>query len=190
ATLDSVNYHDETRSLTKSSNFNNNKKNKKRRKRRPRYHQRTGRDSDSGASMQSSVHEQLREYRAKKEAERKRQLLSGLLPLARASRWSRLCTRLYLLLPERVRAHRLVAMGWPVRLGVFLLLWLYFVYIEWGAVFFICGLLYLLVSSMRGDSQRRSGPSAYSVFNRNCERLDGTFTAAEEFDRSLRSGFS
>ncbi|PAA56198.1 hypothetical protein BOX15_Mlig028726g1 [Macrostomum lignano] len=160
--------------------------------------------------MQSSVHEQLREYRAKKEAERKRQLLSGLLPFAGSgssasadqqgvacaadearapSRWSRLCTRLYLLLPERVRAHRLVAMGWPVRLGVFLLLWLYFVYIEWGAVFFICGLLYLLVSSMRGDSQRRSGPSAYSVFNRNCERLDGTFTA-EEFDRSLRSGFS
>ena len=33
-----------------------------------------------------------------------------------------------------------------------------------------------------------NAPSAYSVFNDNCERLDGTFTA-EQFEKQMRHGF-
>ena len=43
--------------------------------------------------------------------------------------------------------------------------------------------------SMSTSHERRDGEnmSAYSVFNPNCERLTGTFTA-EDFDRNMRRG--
>jgi len=39
-----------------------------------------------------------------------------------------------------------------------------------------------------GTRPREPGvPSAYSVFNRDCQRIDGTFTA-EQFEKELRHG--
>jgi len=66
-------------------------------------------------------------------------------------------------------------------------LWMFFVKIECGAVYFVISLILILYFSMK-DSERGDGElSAYSVFNKNFERLDGTFTA-EQFDNQIRRG--
>lgn len=71
------------------------------------------------------------------------------------------------------------------------ILWLvtyfYSIHIEFGAVYFcICALLFIYFNTRTG---KRSNDeiSAYSVFNRNCERIDGTFSA-EDFEKQLRKG--
>ncbi|CAH1392728.1 unnamed protein product [Nezara viridula] len=80
-----------------------------------------------------------------------------------------------------------------VTLKTFLLfiLWLvtyfYSIHIEFGAVYFcICALLFIYFNTRTGK-RPRDEISAYSVFNRNCERIDGTFSA-EEFEKQLRKG--
>ena len=70
--------------------------------------------------------------------------------------------------------------------------WAGFIRAEFGAVFLVVSLIVLLVVNTRTGSAPkgpggRGQPSAYSVFNPNCERLDGTFTA-EQFERELRYG--
>ena len=67
------------------------------------------------------------------------------------------------------------------------LVWGFFIEVGFGAVFFITSLLYLLVTSLRGSRRRPWEPSAYSVFNRNCEAIEGTLSA-EQFERELRYG--
>eukprot|EP00794_Sanderia_malayensis_P006212 gene6212-6927_t len=70
------------------------------------------------------------------------------------------------------------------------LLWIclqgFFIQIEFGAVYFVASLAYFMYISMRSGSGR-PGPSAYSVFNKDCERIHGTFTA-EQFESQLRHG--
>jgi len=67
--------------------------------------------------------------------------------------------------------------------------WAVFIHLEFGAVYFIISLMCFVYfttsnqSAVGGDK----GPSAYSVFNVNCERLDGTFTT-EQFEKELRFG--
>eukprot|EP00088_Acartia_fossae_P004851 TRINITY_DN12094_c0_g1_i9.p1 TRINITY_DN12094_c0_g1~~TRINITY_DN12094_c0_g1_i9.p1 ORF type:complete len:173 (-),score=28.26 TRINITY_DN12094_c0_g1_i9:136-654(-) len=68
-----------------------------------------------------------------------------------------------------------------------LLLWLVlqaiFVELEFGAVFFIISGFYLMFTNM---GRRRQGEaSAYSVFNPNCESIDGTLTA-QQFENEIR----
>ena len=71
------------------------------------------------------------------------------------------------------------------------LLWIclfaFFVQIEFGSVFFIISMLYIVYNSMTTGSRRKNELSAYSVFNRDCERLDGTLTA-EQFESELKYG--
>ena len=67
------------------------------------------------------------------------------------------------------------------------LLWGFFIEVGFGAVFFITSLLYMLVASLRGSRRKPWEPSAYSVFNRNFEAIDGTLSA-EQFERELRYG--
>ena len=62
----------------------------------------------------------------------------------------------------------------------------FFVQVGFGAVYFIISLFYLMYTSMTSKS-RRGVPSAYSVFNKDCERINGTFTA-EQFESQLRTG--
>jgi hypothetical protein len=72
------------------------------------------------------------------------------------------------------------------------LLWLtlliIFIRLEFGIVYFIISLLYLMWSTM-DCRRRRNELSAYSVFNPNCEKIQGTFSA-EDYDRQLRGGGS
>ena len=72
------------------------------------------------------------------------------------------------------------------------LLWVcllgFFIQIGFATVYLIISASYLMYASMTSRS-RRTGPSAYSVFNEGCERIDGTFTA-EQFEHNLRHGIT
>ena len=67
------------------------------------------------------------------------------------------------------------------------ILWGLFIELGFGAVYFILSISVILYKNMRSGSRASSEPSAYSVFNPNCERIDGTFTA-EQFEKELRFG--
>ena len=79
------------------------------------------------------------------------------------------------------------------RLRIFLriVLWCccfgFFVQVGFGSVFFVLSLFYFMYKSMRSDTRRPWEPSAYSVFNENCEAIDGTLTG-EQFDKELKFG--
>ncbi|VDM99585.1 unnamed protein product [Thelazia callipaeda] len=59
---------------------------------------------------------------------------------------------------------------------------IFFIYIEFGLVFFIFSLFVILFINM--EKRKPGDLSAYSVFNPRCERLLGTMTA-EHFERDL-----
>ncbi|CAF3355614.1 unnamed protein product [Rotaria socialis] len=71
---------------------------------------------------------------------------------------------------------------------VWLTLLLIFIRLEFGAIYFIISLLYVMWSSL-GRRRERNQLSAYSVFNPNFEKIQGTFSA-EDYDRQLRRGGS
>ena len=66
-------------------------------------------------------------------------------------------------------------------------LWGFFIEVGFGAVFLITSLLYFIITSLRGSRRKPWEPSAYSVFNRNFEAIEGTLSA-EQFERELRYG--
>lgn len=70
---------------------------------------------------------------------------------------------------------------------LWLLLWRFFIEVQFGAVFFVTSALFLLYWSLRGSRRKPWEPSAYSVFNKDCEAIEGTLTA-EQFERELRYG--
>ena len=74
-----------------------------------------------------------------------------------------------------------------LKVVLWLVLWGLFINLEFGAVYFIISLLVIMYFSMKSGSRKPGEASAYSVFNPNCERLDGTFTM-EQFERELRYG--
>lgn len=71
------------------------------------------------------------------------------------------------------------------------ILWLallgFFIVVQFVAVFVVLTLFYVMYANMRSDEKKPGEPSAYSVFNPNCERIDGSLTA-EQFERELRFG--
>ncbi|XP_068239412.1 uncharacterized protein Saysd1 isoform X2 [Palaemon carinicauda] len=73
-------------------------------------------------------------------------------------------------------------------LGLKFVMWLLlckiFIVLEFGAVFFIFSAFVFIWYNMRSGPKRKGEISAYSVFNPNCETIDGTFTA-EQFEREL-----
>ncbi|XP_064599673.1 SAYSvFN domain-containing protein 1-like [Liolophura sinensis] len=74
-----------------------------------------------------------------------------------------------------------------LKILLWVILWALFVEIGFGAVFFIVSSLIIIYRTMNSGSRDRSQLSAYSVFNPNFERLEGTFTA-EQFEKELRYG--
>ncbi|XP_045170178.2 SAYSvFN domain-containing protein 1-like [Mercenaria mercenaria] len=78
-----------------------------------------------------------------------------------------------------------------IPLGLKVLLWLclwkFFIEVGFGAVYFVVSCSYLMYKNTRTEPRQRGQLSAYSVFNPNQERLDGTFTA-EQFEKELRLG--
>lgn len=70
---------------------------------------------------------------------------------------------------------------------LWLLLWGFFIEVQFGTVFFVCSALFFLFWSLRGSRRKPWEPSAYSVFNDDCKAIEGTLTA-EQFERELRYG--
>jgi hypothetical protein len=55
----------------------------------------------------------------------------------------------------------------------------------WGAVFFCLSVLLLIWKSLADSRRKKQGaPSAYSVFNPNCEAIEGTLDA-EQLQRQM-----
>ncbi len=73
-----------------------------------------------------------------------------------------------------------------LQFGLWLALLALFVELQFGSVFVVFSLFYVLYANLRNSGPRRPGEkSAYSVFNPNCERLLGQ-TTAEQFDNEIR----
>lgn len=68
-----------------------------------------------------------------------------------------------------------------------IVLWGFFIQIEFGTVFFIISMFYWVYASMQAGTRKPWEPSAYSVFNENCEAIEGTLNA-EQFERELKYG--
>ncbi|XP_015516899.1 SAYSvFN domain-containing protein 1 [Neodiprion pinetum] len=60
---------------------------------------------------------------------------------------------------------------------------------EFGAVYFIVSSLVLIWKNTRSGPKKKGEISAYSVFNPNCQAIDGTLNA-EQFEREIRYGAS
>lgn len=67
------------------------------------------------------------------------------------------------------------------------ILWGLFIELEFGAVYFVISSLYIIYANTRTGPKADGSLSAYSVFNPNYERLEGTFTS-EQFEKELRYG--
>jgi len=82
-------------------------------------------------------------------------------------------------------------LSWKLKL-VYFALWIavyyYFIYIEFGAIYFILSMLVGVWLNTRTGEKLEGEVSAYSVFNPNCEPIDGTLNA-EQFEKEIRSGF-
>lgn len=79
------------------------------------------------------------------------------------------------------------ALDWAVlvlKILMWLLLQKVFILLEFGAVFFIASAFLFIWYNLRNEPKKKGEASAYSVFNPNCEAIDGTFTA-EQFEREL-----
>uniref|UniRef100_A0A0P4W6K8 SAYSvFN domain-containing protein n=1 Tax=Scylla olivacea TaxID=85551 RepID=A0A0P4W6K8_SCYOL len=71
-----------------------------------------------------------------------------------------------------------------LKILMWLLLQKVFILLEFGAVFFIASAFLFIWYNLRNEPKKKGEASAYSVFNPNCEAIDGTFTA-EQFEREL-----
>ena len=67
---------------------------------------------------------------------------------------------------------------WAVLFGIF-------IEMQFGTVFFVLSIFYFIYLSLRYSRRNAWEPSAYSVYNKNCEAIQGSLTA-EQFDRELR----
>jgi len=74
---------------------------------------------------------------------------------------------------------------------LYFLLWatLYVIALEYefGAVYFVLSALVFICLNTRSGPKQRGEPSAYSVFNPNCEAIEGTLDASQ-FEKEIRYG--
>lgn len=66
-----------------------------------------------------------------------------------------------------------------LKLLLWVLLWAIFIELQFGAVFFAISALLFIYWNTRTNKTNSTTLSAYSVFNPNCERLQGTLTAEQ-----------
>ncbi|OWF56423.1 SAYSvFN domain-containing protein 1-like [Mizuhopecten yessoensis] len=82
---------------------------------------------------------------------------------------------------------KLAIMVFGLKCLLWLALWGLFVEMQFGAIFVLLSAFIFLYKSLSNRKRKKNQLSAYSVFNPNCERLDGTLTA-EQFEQELRYG--
>lgn len=81
----------------------------------------------------------------------------------------------------------LYTVSFLMKFALWFSLWMFFLKIEFGAVYFVVSLTLILYYSMKHNQRKDDEPSAYSVFNKNFEKLEGTFTA-EQFENQMIYG--
>ena len=74
-----------------------------------------------------------------------------------------------------------------LKVFLWLVLWGLAIEFGFGAIYFILGSLVVIYKNTRSSPKKKDELSAYSVFNPNCQRLDGTLTA-EQFESEIRYG--
>lgn len=67
---------------------------------------------------------------------------------------------------------------------LWLIVWKIFIELQFGAVYFVVSALIFVYLNTRSGKRSKKTLSAYSVFNPNCERLQGTITA-EQLEANL-----
>lgn len=70
---------------------------------------------------------------------------------------------------------------------VWLSLYIFFLRLQFGAVYFVISVLIGIYLNTRTRPRKRGEVSAYSVFNENCVSIDGTLKA-EQFEKEIRYG--
>ena len=128
------------------------------------------------------MEDELQKYRAKKAKEYKGGSWSAWRPS-----FSHLGTRILSNFSEEPNEQVLFRFILFLKLLLWILLWGFFIQIEFGTVFFFVSLFYWVYVSMQSGTRKPWEPSAYSVFNENCEAIDGTLNA-EQFERELKFG--
>lgn len=81
----------------------------------------------------------------------------------------------------------LYSLNFLLKFGLWFTLWMFFINMEFGAVYFVTSLTFIMYFSMKCNQNNGNKLSAYSVFNKNFEKLDGTFTA-EQFENQMIYG--
>ena len=81
---------------------------------------------------------------------------------------------------------KLYSFNFLLKVALWTCLFFFFIQIGFGAVYFIVSMTFLMIYSMK-NKRKSYEPSAYSVFNKNFEKIDGTFTA-EQFERQMIYG--
>ncbi|KAK3093062.1 hypothetical protein FSP39_010628 [Pinctada imbricata] len=88
---------------------------------------------------------------------------------------------------QYVKSYKVIWIERILKFLLWLLLWLFFIEYQFGVAYFITSLIVIVYLNTRTGPRDRRHLSAYSVFNPNFERIDGTFTA-EQFEKELIYG--
>ena len=128
------------------------------------------------------MEDELQKYRAKKAKAYREGSWSAWKPS-----FSHLGTRILSNFSEEPNEQVLFRFILFLKLLLWILLWGFFIQIEFGTVFFFVSMFYWVYVSMQAGTRKPWEPSAYSVFNENCEAIDGTLNA-EQFERELKFG--
>ncbi len=75
-----------------------------------------------------------------------------------------------------------------LKIILWIILFIIFIKLEFGIVYFVVSLLFILFHNTNRISRRGNKLSAYSVFNPNCERIQGTLTP-EQVEKSIIGSF-
>lgn len=78
---------------------------------------------------------------------------------------------------------------WTVYTVIWISLFMYFIMIQFGAVFFTVSVLVGIYLNTRTRPKKSGEVSAYSVFNRDCQSIDGTLNA-EQLQRQMLYGMA
>jgi len=74
-----------------------------------------------------------------------------------------------------------------IKLAFWALLWTWFIMQGFGTIFLIMSMFYAIYANLGTGGRNDGAPSAYSVFNKDFERIPGTFSA-EQLERELIGG--
>jgi len=82
---------------------------------------------------------------------------------------------------------KLYTINFLMKFALWLSLQVFFIEIQFGAAYFVISLCFVMYFSMKANQRKAHEPSAYSVFNKDCEEIDGTFNA-QQFERQMIYG--